>query len=107
MNGMDGVTIDREKVGSIARGGFGAAKAAVQAWFVAEGALTADVDAMLDDLWAVLHGMATLYLDRSAVFDLERAQRCVVTLLIGTRTRLVPKSHSSETGAARQDVKSR
>jgi hypothetical protein len=60
MNGMDGVTIDREKVGSIARGSFGAAKAALQAWFVAEGALTAEVDARLDDIWAVLHGMATL-----------------------------------------------
>jgi hypothetical protein len=34
--------------------------------------LTADVDALLDDLRAVLHGMASLYLDRSA-FDLERA----------------------------------
>lgn len=108
MNGMDGVTIDREKVGNIARGSFGAAKAAIQAWFVAEGALTVDVDAMLDDLWAVLHGMATLYLDRSAAFDLVRAQRCVVTLLIGTRARLVGKSLSSiETGAARQDGKSR
>jgi AcrR family transcriptional regulator len=94
MNGMDGVTIDRDKVGSIARGSFGAAKAALQAWFVVEGALTADVDALLDDLWAVLHGMATLYLDRSAAFDLERAQHCVVTLLMGTRAWLVPKSLS-------------
>jgi len=92
MNGMDGVTIDREKVGSIARGSFGAAKEVLQAWFVAEGALTADADVMLDELWAVLHGMATLYLDRSAAFDLERAQHCVLTLLMGTRARLVPKS---------------
>jgi AcrR family transcriptional regulator len=92
MNGMDGVTIDRERVGSIARGSFGTAKDVLQAWFIAEGALTADVGAMLDDLWAVLHGMATLYLDRSAAFDLERAQHCVLTLLMGTRARLVPKS---------------
>jgi Tetracyclin repressor-like, C-terminal domain len=60
MNGMDGVTIDRDKVGGIARGSIGAAKAVLQAWFVAEGALTADADAMLDELWAVLHGVATL-----------------------------------------------
>jgi hypothetical protein len=40
---------------------------------------------MLDELWAVLHGMASLYLDRSAAFDLERAQHCVLTLLMGTR----------------------
>jgi AcrR family transcriptional regulator len=90
MNGMDGVMIDREKVGSTARGSFGADKDVLQAWFVAEGAFAADVDAMLDELWAVLHGMATLYLDRSAAFDLERAQHCVLTLLIGTRARLVP-----------------
>jgi len=60
----------------------------------AEGAATADVDALPDDLWAVLHGMATLYLNRSAVFDLERVQHCVVTLLMGTRARLVMKSLS-------------
>jgi hypothetical protein len=74
MNGMDGVMIDRAKVGNVARGGFGAARDVFQAWFAAEGASTADVDAMLDELWAVLHGMASLYLDRSAAFDLERAQ---------------------------------
>jgi len=60
---------------------------------VAEGAFTADVDAMLDELWAVLHGMASLYLDRSAEFDLERAQHCVLTLLMGTRARSAPESH--------------
>jgi len=92
MNGMDGVTIDRDKVGSIARASFGAAKAALQACFVVEGASPLDADALLDDLWAVLHGMATLCLDRSAAFDLERAQQCVVTLLIGTRARLITKS---------------
>jgi hypothetical protein len=42
-----------------------------------EGAFTAADDAMLDELWAVLHGMAILYLDRSAAFDLKRAQHCV------------------------------
>jgi hypothetical protein len=47
MNGMDGVPIDREKVGSLARGSFGAAKAALQAWFVAEGAAIAEVDALM------------------------------------------------------------
>jgi AcrR family transcriptional regulator len=91
MNGMNGVTIDREKVGSIARDSFGAAKDVLQAWFVAEGVLTADTDAMLDELWALLHGMASLYLDRSAAFDLQRAQNCVLTLFVGTRARLVPK----------------
>jgi hypothetical protein len=34
---------------------------------------------LLDELWAVLHGMAVLYLDRSAAFDVERAQDSVGT----------------------------
>ena len=33
----------------------------------------------------LLHGMAARYLDRSAAFDLKRAQDCVAKLLMGTR----------------------
>jgi hypothetical protein len=36
-------------------------------------------------LWAVLHGMAALYLDRSTAFDLKSAQDCVAKFLLGTR----------------------
>ncbi len=48
MHGMDGVTIDRERADSIAWGSFDSAKAVLQSWFVAEGVLTADVDALLE-----------------------------------------------------------
>lgn len=85
MNGMDGVPIDREEVGSIAQGSFEAARAIIRAWLT-QGNREADgTDALMDELWAVLHGMAALYLDRSAAFDLKRAQDCVAKLLLGTR----------------------
>jgi AcrR family transcriptional regulator len=85
MNGMDGVPIDRERVGSIAQGSFGAAKAVVRAWLIDENAEAGGVEILMDELWAVLHGMAALYLDRSAAFDLGRAQNCIAKILIGTR----------------------
>jgi AcrR family transcriptional regulator len=44
--------------------------------------------ALIDELWAVLHGMAALSLDRAVPFDLERAQDCVGKLLLGTRMRM-------------------
>jgi AcrR family transcriptional regulator len=85
MNGMDGVPIDRARVGSIARGSFEAAKAALRAWLVQGNPQSDRADVLLDELWAVLHGMAALYLDRSAAFDLGRAQDCVAKLLMGHR----------------------
>jgi AcrR family transcriptional regulator len=85
MNGMDGVPIDRERVGRIAQGSFEAAKAVVQAWLIEEDAEAGGIDILMDELWAALHGMAALYLDRSAAFDLGRAQDCVARLLTGTR----------------------
>jgi hypothetical protein len=42
----------------------------------------------MDELWAAPHGMATLYLDRSAEFDVGRPQDCVAKLLLGTRALL-------------------
>jgi AcrR family transcriptional regulator len=85
MNGMDGVPIDRKKVGSIAQGSFEAAKAVIRAWLIEGNAEAFGTDVLLDELWAVLHGMAALYLDRAAAFDVGRAQDCVAKLLLGTR----------------------
>jgi AcrR family transcriptional regulator len=85
MNGMDGAPIDRKKVGSISQGSFEAAKAVVRAWLIEENGECDAVHVLMDELWAVLHGMAALYLDRSAAFDLGRAQDCVAKLLLGTR----------------------
>jgi AcrR family transcriptional regulator len=85
MNGMDGVPIDRKRVGRIAQGSFETAKAVVRAWLTEENAEADGADVLIDELWAVLHGMAALYLDRSVAFDLGRAQDCVAKLLLGTR----------------------
>jgi hypothetical protein len=85
---MDGVPIDRKKVGSIAQGSFEAAKGVVRAWLIKENAEAGMVDALIDELWAVLHGMAALYLDRSVLFDLERAQDSVGKPLLGTRVQM-------------------
>lgn len=88
MNGMDGVPIDRKKLGGIAQGSFDAAKAVIRAWLIEGNGEAYGTDVLTDELWAVLHGMAALYLDRSAAFDLKRAQDCVAKLLWGTRVQL-------------------
>lgn len=85
MNGMDGVPIDRERIRDIAQRIFAAATSIVQAWLVAECDEASGADRLVDELWAVLHGMAALHLDRHAPFDLGRAQDCVAKLLMGTR----------------------
>jgi len=85
MNGMDGVLIDRNKVTAVAQRSFEAATAIVRTWLITECRSGAGVEHLFEDLWALLHGMAALYLDRSTPFDIERAKDCVLKLLIGTR----------------------
>jgi AcrR family transcriptional regulator len=74
MNGMDGVPIDREKVTAIAEQTFETATSIVQEWLASSCGDASGAELLFNDLWAVLHGMAALYLDRSAPFDLARAQ---------------------------------
>jgi AcrR family transcriptional regulator len=57
MNGMEGVPIDREEVGSIAQRSFEAAKAVIRAWLIEENAEADGADVLMDERWAVLHGM--------------------------------------------------
>jgi hypothetical protein len=85
MNGMDGVPIDREKVTTIAERNFETATSIIQAWLISSGGDASGAELLFNDLWAILHGMAALYLDRSAPFDLARSQDCVARLLIGTK----------------------
>jgi len=85
MNGMDGVLIDRDRVTAIAHHNFEAAASNLQAWLIAACGDASGAGFLFEDLWAVLHGMAALYLDRSAPFDLDRAKDCVAKLLIGTK----------------------
>jgi hypothetical protein len=47
------------------------------------------IGSLLGDTFLIKHGSG---IDRSAAFDVERAQHCVLTLLMGTRARLVPYS---------------
>ena len=85
MNGMDGVPIDRDKVTTVAEHNFETATTMVRAWLISSCGDPSRAELLFNDLWAVLHGMAALYLDRSAPFDLARAQNCVGRLLTGTK----------------------
>jgi AcrR family transcriptional regulator len=85
MNGMDGVLIDRDRVTAVAQRSFEVATAIVQAWLITACGDDSGAARFFEDLWAVLHGMATLHLDRSAPFDVTRAKDCVAKLLRGTK----------------------
>jgi hypothetical protein len=45
----------------------------------------ADGQILADELWALLHGMSALYMDRFAPFDLVRVTNAVMTLIEGAR----------------------
>jgi len=83
MNGMDGAVIERERVTGLAQRMFEPATAIVQAWLVAARRRKSGAELLFEDLWAILHGMATLHLDRSVPFNAGRAKDCVAKLLIG------------------------
>jgi len=85
MNGMDGVLIDRDKVTAVAQRRFEAATAIVQTWLITACGFDSGAGLLFDDLWALLHGMAVLHLDRSVPFDIGRAKDCVSKLLVGTK----------------------
>jgi AcrR family transcriptional regulator len=85
MNGMDGVLINRDRVTAAAQDRFEAAIAILRAWLTDAYGDASGAEVLFEDLWAVLHGMAVLHLDRSAPFDVRRAKDCVSKLLIGTK----------------------
>jgi len=85
MNGMDGVSIDRERVRVFSQRRFEAAIAILQVWLTTACCSDSGAAPLFDELWAVLHGMAALYLDRSVPFDSSRAQACVERWLMGIR----------------------
>ena len=82
MNGMDGVPIDKDAVSRSAQNLCKAIADAVQP-LAGEGATAADGRILADELWALLHGMAALYLDRFAPFDLERVTNAVLRMVGG------------------------
>jgi len=76
MNGMDGVPIDNDAVSSSAQS-LCKQIADVVRPYVTE----AESQALADELWALLHGMAILYLDRSAPFDQAKATHAAMKLI--------------------------
>ena len=84
MNGMDGVPIDREVVSKAAEELCGVVANAVLPLL---GDKTAQEEARMlaDELWALLHGMASLYLDRSVPFDLRRVTDAAMRLIRGAQ----------------------
>ena len=87
MNGMDGVVIDRDRVTAAAQRRFEGATDIVRKWLITECKSDSGAELLFEDLWAVLHGMAALHLDRSVLFEIGRAKDCVSKLLIGTKAR--------------------
>jgi AcrR family transcriptional regulator len=81
-NGMDGVPIDNVVVGRSAQSLCKAIGNAVRP-LAGENATEADSQILADELWALLHGMAALYLDRFAPFDLTRASNAAMKLIRG------------------------
>ncbi len=86
MNGMDGMLIDNEAVGSSAQSlcKFIAAELKPLA---GKNSTEADAMNLTEELWALLHGMAALHLDRAIPFDLERVTRAGLRLVASARNR--------------------
>jgi AcrR family transcriptional regulator len=83
-NGMDGVPIDRDVVAGSAQS-LCAFIAGIVRPLMADTATQAEAQMLADELWALLHGMASLYLDRFAPFDLARITNAAMTLIRGAR----------------------
>ena len=86
VNGMDGVPIDKAAVGRSAQSLCKIVAEAVLP-LVGESAIEADGQVLADELWALLHGMSALYMDRVAPFDLARVTNAVMTFIEGARMR--------------------
>ena len=86
LNGMDGVPIDKTVVGAAAQSLCNLVADAVRP-LLGENAGQADGQTLADELWALLHGMAALYMDRVAPFDLARVINTALTLIEGARMR--------------------
>jgi hypothetical protein len=87
VNGMDGVPIDKTVIGRSAQSLCRVVAEAVRP-LLGGNAAEADGQLLADELWALLHGMSALYMDRVAPFDLVMVTNAVMTLIQGTRMRL-------------------
>jgi AcrR family transcriptional regulator len=82
MNGMDGVPIDKEVVGRSAQSLCKLIAETVRP-LIGETATETDRQTLADELWALLHGMAVLSLDRFARFDLPKVRNAAMKLIRG------------------------
>ena len=83
MNGMDDAPVDGAVLAQAAQHICNATGKAVQLWFAAQGTESAKVNELADTIWALLHGMASLYLGRAANFTADQAKTAVLHLLSG------------------------
>jgi len=81
MNGMDGVPIDNEKVGRSAQSLCLFIERVLRP-LLGKDATEAEAKLLTYELWALLHGMAALYLDRSISFDVERVIAAGLRLIV-------------------------
>ena len=86
MNGMDGVPIDKAAVGRSAQSLCKLVAEAVRP-LLGENASPAETRLLADELWALLHGMAALYMDRVAPFDLPKVRNAAMRLIHGAHAR--------------------
>ena len=86
VNGMDGVPIDKTQVSRSAQSLCRVVAEAVRP-VLGKNASEADRRILADELWALLHGMAALYMDRVAPFDQARVTNAVMRMIHGARTR--------------------
>jgi len=86
VNGMDGVPIDKTQVSRSAQSLCRVVAEAVRP-MLGKNASEADRRILADELWALLHGMAALYMDRVAPFDQARVTNAVMRMIHGARTR--------------------
>lgn len=86
MNGMDGVAIDRNVLNTYALDFCRVVTASVRP-LLGTNASDEDAQIVTDELWALLHGMASLYLDRSVPFDAEKAANACMKLIRGDALR--------------------
>ena len=84
MNGMDGALIDKEEIARAAQP-FCMFLAGVVRPLLGKNATEAEAMLLTYELWALLHGMAALYLDRSVSFDVERVVGAGLRLIAGAR----------------------
>ena len=83
MNGMDDAPVDGSVLAQAAQHICDATAKAVQLWFAAQATESAKVNELADMIWALLHGMASLYLGRAATFTTHQAKTAVLHLLSG------------------------